>query len=201
MIRTLAASALVVLAALAVFTWGTDGWRAFTSEAARRERVLRDPRALPDAVLEDADGRVFDLRDLRGREVAVEFIYTRCPSLCRSLGSAFKQIADTVAPERFEHDFALLSISFDPGHDDRAALAAWGAAHGADEQRWRVARLRDPAQLAPLLDAFGVVVIPDGQGGFEHNAAIHLVGRDGRLARIDDIDEPQRFLADAGWQR
>jgi len=199
--RALGASLLVVLAALAVFTWGTDGWSAFTGETARRERVLRHPRPLPAAVLEDQDGRPFELSDYRGRSLAVEFIYTRCPSVCRSLGTAFRQIRDAVAPQRLERDFALLSISFDAEHDDVPALAAWAAAHGADGRHWRVARVRDPARLAPLLDAFGVVVIADGLGGYEHNAAIHLLDRDGRLARIDDIEAPRSFLARAGLQQ
>ncbi|MCC7082402.1 MAG: SCO family protein [Burkholderiales bacterium] len=200
MTRALGASLVVILAALVVFTWGTDGWRAFTSETARREQVLRNPRPLPAVVLEDQDGRTFELSDYRGRSVAVEFIYTRCQSICRSLGMAFRQIRDAIAPQRLEHELALLSISFDSVHDDVPALAAWASAHGADGRHWRVARVRDPAQLGPLLEAFGVVVIADGLGGYEHNAAIHLLDRDGRLVRIDDIDTPQRFLAQAGLQ-
>ncbi len=200
MTRALGASLLVALAALAVFAWGTDGFRAFTAETARRETVLRHPRALPSVMLEDQDGRRFGLDAYRGRLVAVEFIYTRCETICRSLGGAFRQIRDTVAPARFERDFALLSISFDPQHDDRAALAAWARAHGADGQHWRVARVAEPAQVAPLLAAFGVVAVADGLGGYEHNAAIHLLDRNGRLARIDDIEAPHRFLALAGLQ-
>lgn len=200
MIRTLGASLLVALVALAVFTWATDGWRAYTSETARRERVLRDPRPLPALALQDQDGRLFELDDYRGRTLAVEFIYTRCPSVCRSLGTTFRQIRDATVPRRLGSDFALLSISFDPAHDDVPALAAWAAAHGADGVHWRVARVRDAARLAPLLDAFGVVVIPDGLGGYEHNAAIHVLDRTGRLARIEDIDAPQRFLARVGVQ-
>lgn len=200
MTRTLGAALLVVLVALAVFAWGTDDFRAFTAETARREQVLRQPHALPSVTLEDQDGRRFGLEAYRGRLVAVEFIYTGCQSICRSLGTAFKQIHDTVAPQRFERDFALLSISFDPQRDDPAALAAWAQAHGADGQHWRVARVADPAELASLLAAFGVIAIPDGLGGYEHNAAIHLLDRNGRLARIDDIEAPRRFLALAGLQ-
>ena len=37
----------------------------------------------------------------------------------------------------------------------------------------RVARPRDARQTAALLQAFGEVAVPDGLGGYEHNAAIH----------------------------
>jgi len=178
----------------------TDGFAAFTAEAARRAEILRSPRPLPAAVLEDQDGRSFRLQDYRGKLLAVEFIYTRCSTICRSLGMAFSQIRDHVPQAMLGSDFALLSISFDAARDDTPSLKAYGDAHGADSRHWRIARVCNAADLQQLLDAFGIVVIPDGLGGFEHNAAIHLLGRDGRLGLISDIEEPV-LLADriAQW--
>ncbi len=197
--RVAGASLAVVMSAGAVFGWATDGFRAFTAEAARREQVLRSAQPVPRAALEDQDGRRFTLDEYRGRRVAVEFIYTRCASVCRSLGAAFRQIRDAVPEQRLGSEFALLSLSFDPAHDDPAALKAWAAAHGADGEAWRVARAPDPATLGAILKAFGVVVIPDGLGGYEHNAAIHLLDGSGRLVRISDIEAPERFLAEIGF--
>ncbi len=191
--RSVAATLLAACLGSGLFWWGTDGFGAFTAEGARRAALLRASRALPAAVLEDQDGRPFGLEDYRGRLLAVEFIYTRCTTLCRSLGMAFRQIRDSVPEEMLGRDFALLSISFDPQHDDVASLRAYGRSYGADGNHWRIARVRDEAQLPALLAAFGVVVIPDRLGGYEHNAAIHLVDRQGRLALIADLDEPQPF--------
>ncbi|MCK9988806.1 MAG: protein SCO1 [Azoarcus sp.] len=193
--RSVAVTALVTVLGSGAFWWGTDGFTAFTAETARRADILRAPRPLPAAVLEDQDGRVFSLDDYRGRLLAVEFIYTRCTTICNSLGMAFRQIRDRVPAEALGRDVALLSISFDPERDDPASLKAYGIAHGADGEHWRLARVRDAAQLRALLEAFGVVVIADRFGGFEHNAAIHLVGRDGRLVEISDLDVPLQFAA------
>lgn len=192
--RSLVASTMVTLAGLAVLWWGTDGFTAYTAEAARRVEVLRAPRPLPPAVLEDQHGREFALDEYRGRLLAVEFIYTRCDTICLSLGMAFKQIRERMPPEALGRDFALVSISFDPEHDDPPALRRYARTFGADGTHWRIARVRDAAELAALLEAFGVIVIDDGRGGFEHNAAIHLVGRDGRLAEIRDLDEIAPFV-------
>lgn len=41
------------------------------------------------------------------------------------------------------------------------------------------------------------VVIDDGMGGFEHNAAIHSLGRDGRLRLISDLGAPKTFVEQA----
>lgn len=199
--RSLAATALVTLLGLGVFWWGTDGLAAFTAESARRVEVLRSPRALPATVLEDQDGRSFSLQEYQGRLLAVEFIYTRCATVCRTLGLAFRQIRDRLPQDALGRDIVLLSISFDTQRDDPASLRAYGHNFGADGAHWRVARVRSQAELAPLLAAFGVVVIADGMGGFEHNAAIHLLGRDGKLAQIGDIDQPLAFAERiASWR-
>lgn len=187
------ATLLVTLLGIGALWHGTDGFAAFTAEAARRAEILRSPRPLPAAVLEDQDGRTFGLQDYRGKLLAVEFIYTRCMTICRTLGIAFRQVRDHVPRRMLGSGFALLSVSFDTVRDDAASLKAYGDAHGADGRHWRIARVRDAADLQQLLDAFGIVVIPDGLGGFEHNAAIHLLDRGGRLALITDIDEPVRF--------
>ena len=189
----LVATALVTLLGVGVFWSGTDGFTAFTAETARRADVLRSPRSLPAAALEDQDGRRFSLQDYQGRLLAVEFIYTRCTTLCRSLGMAFRQVRERLPARALGGDVVLLSISFDAARDDPASLKAYGQAFGADGAHWRIARIHNPADVAPLLAAFGVVVIADGLGGFEHNAAIHLLGRDGRLAQISDIDQPVAF--------
>lgn len=188
-----AATALVTLLGLGMFWWGTDGFAAFTAEGARRVAVLRTPRGLPTVLLEDQDGRAFSLQEYRGRLLAVEFIYTRCATVCRSLGMAFRQLRDHLPQDALGRDVALLSISFDPERDAPASLRTYGRAFGADGTNWRLARVKSQADLAPLLAAFGVVVIADGMGGFEHNAAIHLLGRDGKLAQISDIDQPIAF--------
>jgi len=194
-IRALIASVVVTLAATGVFSWATDGFSAFTAETARRVEVLRHPRPIPPVVLEDQNGRAFTLADYRGRQLALEFIYVRCDSVCRSLGAAFRQLSEALPAGVLGRDIALLSISFDPRNDDLAALREWAGKQGADGEHWRVARPRDAGQTAALLQAFGVVVVPDGLGGYEHNAAIHLLGRDGRLVRISDIEAPRDFIA------
>jgi protein SCO1 len=191
--RSIVATVLMTILGIGALWHSTDGFAAFTAEAARRAEILRSPRPLPAAVFEDQDGRTFSLQDYRGKLVAVEFIYTRCMTICRTLGIAFRQIRDHVPQPMLGTEFALLSISFDTARDDTSSLKAYGEAHGADSRHWRISRVRNAADLQPLLDAFGIVVIPDGLGGFEHNAAIHLLDRGGRLALITDIDEPVRF--------
>ena len=189
--RGLAAILAVLVLGSAVLWNATDGLRAFTAESARRLAVERAPRALPDPLLQDQDGRRFRLSDYHGRPLLVQFIFTRCASLCLALGDSFAGIAEDLPQDG---GAALLSISFDPAHDGPEQLTGYGDRFGADGKVWRIVRVARPDDLQPLLDSFGIVVVPDPLYGFQHNAAHHLVDREGRLARILDFDAPRAAL-------
>lgn len=192
--RTLAATTLVLAAAVAAFVLETDGLRAFTSETARRLAVERSPVPLPPVRLRDSRGEAIRLAEL-GRPALIEFVYTRCPTLCVALGQSFARIQDELVRAGAEPRPQLVSVSFDPVRDDAAALAAYGEAHGADPRRWRIVLPETEAGLRSLLEAAGVVVLPDGEGGFVHNAALHLVDREGRLAAVLAPEEIDRAVA------
>ncbi len=194
MMRGISAAATVLLLGSLALWWGTDGFQAFTTESARRLAVQREPLPLSDPLLQDQNGREFRLSDYRGRRLLVQFIFTRCTTLCLALGDSFAQVAEALPPGRLGSDVALLSISFDPFHDVPERLADFGARHRADGENWRIARVEDPADLSLLLRRFGVVVIPDPLFGFQHNAAQHLVDGAGRLTGIFDHDAPWAVL-------
>lgn len=194
------ALAAVTAAGAAAFAATTDGFTTYTTEGARRAAIERDPRPLPDLSFEDQDGRILGPDDLRGRIVLTEFIYTRCPMICGELGQAFAGTAEALRQPLARGELMMLSISFDPEHDNPAALADYARRHGADGTRWRVVRPRNTHDLAMLLERFGVVVIPNNLGGYEHNAAVQLIDRDGRLARVVDYTPVRAVVAEvAPW--
>ena len=197
-LRATFAAFAVVAAGLAVLAAVTDGFRAVTTDGAWRLSVAEQPRPLPDAALVDQSGRAFRLSELRGRPVVLEFFYTSCPAICGLLASQFQAMLDRLVERRSSREVLLLSISFDPARDTVTELADYAARLGVDGRIWRVARLNEPVELRGLLDAFGVVVLPDGGGGFVHNAAIYLVDAEGSLARIYDPDAADRVIAELG---
>lgn len=197
-LREALAAIAVVAAGLAALAAVTDGFRAATTDGALRVAVADRPRPLPQASLVDQSGRAFLLSDLRGRPVLVEFFYTSCPTICGLLVSRFQAALDGFVAQPSGREVVLLSISFDATHDTVAALADYAARLGVDGHIWRLARVADPVELRHLLDAFGVVVLPDGAGGFMHNAAVYRVDAEGRLAGIYDPDKTERAVAEAG---
>lgn len=186
-----AALATLAVAAIgaAALWWGTEGGLALTSETARRLDIARAPRILPDVALHDQTGERGFLSDYRGAPVVLEFVYASCPDICLALGTAFEQL-DASLPD----DARLVSVSFDPA-DDTDRLGAFADRHDAVAPRWRVAGVDGDAGRDALLGRAGVVVIPDGMGGFVHNAGLYLVDAGGRLTGVFDLEDTEGLRA------
>lgn len=189
--EALSALAVVALGTAALF-WGTDGFRAITAEKARRIAVAERPREVPDVRLQRRSGETVRLSALRGRLVVATFIYTRCADVCPLLSLRMKRMREALPEAALGTQVRLLTVSFDPAHDTPARLAAYGERFGADPGEWWMTRPR--GGLERLLETFGVVVLPDGEGGFRHNAAFYLVDRRQRLVAIFPDDEPERVV-------
>lgn len=189
-LRTLLASLLVLGAGVATLAAATDGFRAFTSEAARRIDVREHPRALPAVPLQTAQGRTIDFHALRGRWLLVDFIYTRCMTYCSVQGSEFAQLQGRLAQPIADGQVVLVSVSFDPAHDSPLQLAAYQRRSGDRGAGWLAVRPANASGLDALMHVFGVTAIPDGLGGYVHNAAIAVVDPRGRLVAITDWDAP-----------
>jgi protein SCO1 len=189
--------ALVLTAGIGAFGWETDGFRVVTSDGAWQLAVSRNPVPVPNVRLFDQNGKAFSLSDYLGKVLLVNFIYTRCPTLCSLLSDDFRDVQESRANTRGIRDIRLLSISFDPEHDNVRARKRYGERYGAVAARWRIAAPAAPRDLATLLRSFGVVIVPDGNGGFVHGDYVYLVDARGRLMRILDPNTPPRILASA----
>src|SRR6188508_1075868 len=97
---------------------------------------LLDPgEAVRDATLLDETGTGHRLEDWRGRVLAVTFVYTRCPlpNFCPVMDRHFRAVQDQVrADPALRGGVLLLSVSFDPEHDQPAVLMKHAARLGAD---------------------------------------------------------------------
>ncbi len=88
----------------------------------------------------------------------------------------------------------MLSVSFDPLHDDAHALQDYAARMRLNPVVWDVVSLALPGDRRRLLDSFGIMAVPAPRGEFVHNAALHIVDARLRLVRIIDYDAPEQAL-------
>jgi protein SCO1/2 len=195
--RTFAASTAVLGAGLALLLHATALGNAFTTETLRRTQVDQAPRPVPALAVTDGRSAPQALTELLagdGRVVIVDFVYTRCQTLCLALGTVFQQLQARIVERGLQDRIGLLSISFDPAQDSAATLDDYARRLRMDPAVWRVLTLAQPQDRRALLDAFGILVIPAPLGEFEHNAALHVVDPDGRLLRILDLTEIEPAL-------
>lgn len=196
-------TSLLVMAMATVATYAqTDGFTVLTTESARRASVAREPVQLPDVQLQSAAGDMGSLKAaLRddGRVAVVNFIYTRCASVCVVMGAEFQQMQDVIVARGLQDKVRLISISFDP-RDTPQWLGRYHDRMKADPAVWQALLAADEIQRQELLDAFGIIVVPAPMGQYEHNTAYHVVTPDGRLARIVDINNPDVVLHYAAQQ-
>src|SRR3984957_20468756 len=198
MTRTLIA--MLAIAAIGVFAFACrpHGFTVLPAETARRQAVAAAPAAVPDLWGIDQTGKRRALLDkVDDRAVIVDFIFTRCTSVCSALGISYQQLQADIQEEHLENEVRLVTVSFDPEHDTPAIIADYGRRFGATSQIWTILTPIDSEALRRSLEAFGVVRVPAPDGQFIHNSAFNVIDRRGRLARIVDIGQPRKALAAA----
>jgi protein SCO1/2 len=189
----------LALAGLLLFDHLTRGFQAVTSDGVRRIDLVRAPRPLPPIQLVDSSGARFSLADIAGpsgQSTLITLVYTHCVDVCRTAASGQAYLQQELRARGLDQQVRQLTISFDPKRDTPEALRAYARSMQADPLRWRFATVADAADLARLLKAFEVVVLPDGRGGLVHNGAIFVADPLGRLVQTYDLDRPDQALAD-----
>lgn len=136
---------------------------------------------MPDFELTDQSNRQVALSRLKGKVVAVTFIYTRCPlpDYCPRMVTNFRAVRDRFAA-RMDRDLVLLTISFDPKYDTPALLARYAAAERAGGPGWHFLT-GEPATIEHVCNAFGIEYWAE-EGLITHSLQTAVIDRDGRLA-------------------
>jgi protein SCO1/2 len=138
---------------------------------------LRIGEMVPDFQLVDQLGRPVRFSEFRGRVVAINFVYTRCPlpDVCPRLAANFALLQRQFSGQ----DLVLLSVTVDPEYDTPAVLAEYARRWAANYSIWRFLT----GDVARVAAEFGEVYWSD-EGSIGHNSTTSIAGRDGRLAAI-----------------
>lgn len=154
---------------------------AATSSVAHHAQVLQVGQTVPDFALIDQKRESVRLSVLRGKVVAITFIYTRCPlpNFCFRASNNFGVLSHRFA-NRMGKDLVLLSVTFDPEHDQPETLADYGRTWTKDAKGWHF--LTGPsADVKNLCREFGVQSWQD-EGLLTHGLHTVIVDRQGRVA-------------------
>ncbi len=141
--------------------------------------------ALPSFTLLDQEGRTVSASRFRGRQVVMNFIFTRCPiaTMCPAATLRMSQL-QAAAREAGVKDFELVSISLDPEFDTPGVLRDYAEARGLDTTNW--AFLTGPdAGVRHLLAQLGVIREFEG-ATIKHTLATVLINAEGRIVHRED---------------
>ncbi len=138
---------------------------------------------MPAFTLTDQAGQTVTSDSLRGRVLAIDFFFTRCPAICPILSRNMQRLSASLG-DLPAADIQLVSISLDPDHDTPEVLAEFGQAIHADPGRWSL--LTGPRQAIWDLsnDGFKLAVDPildDPANPISHTGRVVLVDRQGMI--------------------
>ena len=158
---------------------------------------------VPDFALVNQSERKIYLHEYRGKVLLLTFIYTRCPlsNYCPLMSRNFAEIDKSLATEpKLYAKTHLLSISFDPQYDTPTVLRSYGEAYtGRYTQEkfkhWEFAA-PEAANLASLLQWFGVGITPGPDKTLQHSLSTAIIGQDGKVLAWYPTNEwtPQQAL-------
>src|SRR5579883_2174944 len=131
------------------------------------------PDPAPDFTLTDQNGDALQLSALRGRPIALTFLYTQCPDVCPLTADKLRRTADLLGSAADQ--VAFVAVSVDPPHDDAAAAQAFVAQHRL------TGRLRylvgTQAELQPVWSAYYMYVAPSPSDDPAERAAANYAAR------------------------
>lgn len=150
----------------------------------------------PPFALTSQDGAPVSLASLRGKVVAVTFIYTGCPDICPLLTQKMVDVQNRLGAD-FGAKVTFISISLDPEHDTPEVLKDYAQFWGAKPEGWSfltgsIEAVRDVTRR------YGVFFAKKEDGSVEHSQLTTLVDADGQMrvqylgARFD----PEEFRRD-----
>ncbi len=159
--------------------------------------ALTKIRPAPDIRLTAQNGRDFRLSDLRGKVVALSFIFTRCIDTCPLVVYKLVGLQDGFEGH-FGKDVYFVSVTVDPDHDTPQVLAGYADAQGCKTEGWSFLT-GDHEAIRNVARSYGVIH-SQGQddGEVRHNLLTTLIDRNGiiRVQYMGDRFDPKELMHD-----
>jgi len=147
---------------------------------------LNEGDLVPDYTFTSELGRRIHVWQFRGKALAINFLFTRCPfpNFCPLMANNFAEVQrKLLAQKDGPTNWQLLTISFDPGFDNPAVLQAYANSHGYDPAHWSFATGK-LADITEFGDLFGLQFWREADGTVSHNLRTIIVDPAGRMREI-----------------
>ena len=180
-----------------VVVFATAGWLApGLSRAAREGNSLPRIGPAPEFVLTTQDGERLSLKELRGKVVAVTFIYASCADTCPLLTAKMAGLQAHLGAD-FGPKVFFLSITVDPERDTPEVLKRYARAHGVNLAGWALLT-GTPGEIREVARRYGIYYKKMPRGDVDHTFLTSLVDQNGTL-RVQYLGvrfDPDEMLRD-----
>ena len=133
----------------------------------------------PAFALDSARGPRVALVDLRGKVMALTFVFTTCTDSCPILTAKMAEIGRSLGSD-FGSKVAFVAISVDPLNDTPARLRDYATAHRADGPGWYFLT-GAPRDIEAVVRRYGAYAKKTGSGSVDHLFLTSLIDRAGML--------------------
>ena len=169
----------------------SSGWLALlvalplAASAAAWAQPAKDDKRLPligpapAFALDSARGPRVALADLRGKVMALTFVFTTCTDSCPILTAKMAEIGRSLGSD-FGSKVAFVAISVDPLNDTPARLRDYATAHRADGPGWYFLT-GAPRDIEAVVRRYGAYAKKTGSGSVDHLFLTSLIDRAGML--------------------
>lgn len=149
-----------------------------------------------DFTLTAQDGSKFSTAELRGKVVAVNFVFTRCTDVCPIATAKMVQIQRSLG-EQFGTDVYFVSVTVDPEHDTPDVLSRYAHALGCDPSGWAFLT-GSHESIKDVARRYGVFHDRPSGGEVQHNLLTSLIDREGmlRVQYMGERFDPSELLHD-----
>jgi protein SCO1/2 len=133
----------------------------------------------PDFALTTQDGARLSLEDLRGKVVAVTFIYTSCIDTCPLLTAKLVGLQSRFGAD-FGRTVVFVGITVDPERDTPDVLRRYAEGHGARLGGWAFLT-GQPAAIRDVTRRYGVFARKMPRGDVDHTFLTSVIDASGTL--------------------
>jgi len=154
------------------------GSLAYTESLAIAD-ALQKIKPAPEFTLTTQDGKRLALKELRGKVLAITFIFASCADTCPLLTAKMAGIQNRLGSD-FGSKVYFVSITVDPERDTPEVLKRYTEAHKANTAGWAFLT-GTPAEIREVAKRYGIYYKKTPRGDVDHTFLTSLVDQSGTL--------------------
>jgi protein SCO1/2 len=173
--KTSCAGRLAACVLAAALAWPMDA----PCHENRNDQRLSKIGPAPEFTLTNQDGKRIALKDLRGKVLAITFIFASCADTCPLLTATMAGLQDKLGAA-FGPRVYFVSITVDPERDTPEVLKRYAEAHRANPAGWAFLT-GTPAEIREVAKRYGVYHRRTQRGDVDHTFLTSIVDQSGTL--------------------